>query len=307
MELGLKGRAALITGASKGIGRAIALGLAEEGVRVALLARTESVLRSAADEIRAATGVTVLALTTDIRDAAAVAASIERARAELGPLHILVNNAGGPIKRPERQIQWPDADWRDDIDTKTLGMLRVTQAVIPHMPTDGTGRIINISGIAGSSVLTSALTHGMNNAAMNHATSYLAADLAAARITVNSVIPGLIATEWRETWAESAARQRQLSKQQYLDDTCRDWGIIAGRWGTMREVADAVVFIASRPRGLHQRRKAHNRWRIFRQRSRLKTHFGCLTLQYARLAEPPFSEALVIASFLAGRFQASTR
>ena len=245
MDLGLKGRAALVTGASKGIGRAIALGLAEEGVRVALLARTKSELQTAANEIRAATGVTALALPTDIRNAAAVLAAVERARAELGPLHILVNNAGGPIKRPERQIQWPDSDWRDDIDIKILGMLRVTQSMIPHMPTDGTGRIINISGIAGSSVLTSALTHGLNNAAMNHATAYLAADLAAARITVNSVIPGLIATEWREGWAENAGRQRRLSKQEFLDATCRDWGLIAGRWGTMREVADAVVFIAS--------------------------------------------------------------
>jgi 3-oxoacyl-[acyl-carrier protein] reductase len=245
MDLGLKGRAALITGASKGIGKAIALGLAEEGVRVALLARTETALQAAADEILAKTGATVLALPTDIRDAAAVVTSVARARAELGPLHILVNNAGGPIKRPERQIQWPDSDWRDDVDTKTLGMLRVTQSMIPHMPTDGTGRIINISGVAGVSVLTSALTHGLNNAAMNHVTSYLAADLAAARITVNSVIPGLIATEWRESWAENAGRQRQVSKQQFLDETCLDWGIIAGRWGTTREVADAVLFIAS--------------------------------------------------------------
>jgi 3-oxoacyl-[acyl-carrier protein] reductase len=124
-------------------------------------------------------------------------------------------------------------------------MLRVTQSMIPCMPTDGTGRIINISGIAGSSVLSSALTHGLNNAAMNHVTSYLAADLAAARITVNAVIPGLIATEWRESWAERAGGQRQRSNQQVLVQSCRDWGIIAGRWGTPREVADAVVFIAS--------------------------------------------------------------
>ena len=245
MELGLRGRAALITGASRGIGRAIAQALASEGVRVALLARTEPALRATAEAIGAATGVAVLALPCDVRDAASVAGAVQRARAALGSLHILVNNAGGPIKRPERQIQWPDTDWRDDLDTKTLGMLRVTQAVIPHMPTDGTGRIINISGIAGSSVLTSALTHGLNNAAMNHATSYLAADLAVARITVNAVIPGLIATEWREQWAQHAAQQRQLSKQQFLDDTCRAWGIIAGRWGTMDEVADAVLFLAS--------------------------------------------------------------
>jgi len=245
MELGLKGRAALVTGASKGIGKAIAWGLAAEGVRVALIARTAAMLEAAANEIRAATGASVLALPTDIRDATAVAGAVEQARAAFGPLHILVNNAGGPIKRPERQITWRDSEWRDDIDTKTLGMLRVTQAMIPHMPTDGTGRIINVSGIAGSSVLTSALTHGLNNAAMNHVTSYLAADLAAARITVNAVIPGLIATEWRDTWAQNAAAQRGVSKEQFLDQTCRDWGVVAGWWGAMREVADAVVFLAS--------------------------------------------------------------
>jgi 3-oxoacyl-[acyl-carrier protein] reductase len=245
MNLGLQGRSALVTGASKGIGKAIARALAEEGVHVALLARTASALEHTADEIRAATGVTVLVLPTDIRDATAVTAAVQSAREKLGPLHILVNNAGGPIKRPERQINWPDSDWRDDIDTKTLGMLRVTQAMIPHMPIDGTGRIINISGIAGSSVLTSALTHGLNNAAMNHVTSYLAADLAAARITVNAVIPGLIATEWREHWAETASQQHQLSRQQFLDRICQEWGIVSGRWGTMREVADAVLFLAS--------------------------------------------------------------
>ena len=245
MELGLKGRAALVTGASKGIGKAVARGLAEEGVNLALLARTAETLEAAANEIRVATGATVLALATDIRDATAVTAAVERARAALGPLHILVNNAGGPIKRPERQITWRDSEWRDDIDTKTLGMLRVTQAMLAHMPADGTGRIINISGIAGSSVLTSALTHGLNNAAMNHVTSYLAADLASARITVNAVIPGLIATEWREGWAQNVATQRNVSKEQFLDQTCREWGIVAGRWGTMREVADAVVFLAS--------------------------------------------------------------
>jgi len=245
MELGLKGRTALVTGASKGIGKAIARGLADEGVNVALLARSAPALEAAAQEIAAATAVRVLALPTDIRNDTAVKAAVERATAELGPVHILVNNAGGPIKRPERQITWPSADWQDDIDTKTLGMLRVTQALLPHMPTNGTGRIVNISGIAGSSVLTSALTHGLNNAAMNHVTSYLAADLSAARITVNAVIPGLIATEWREGWAQSSAKQRQQTKEQFLEQICRSWGIVAQRWGTMAEVADAVVFLAS--------------------------------------------------------------
>lgn len=245
MNLGLKGRAALVTGASKGIGKAIARGLAEEGVNLALLARGVEHLERAAREIRDATGVHVLPVPTDIRDAAAVRTAAERAHAEFGTLHVLVNNAGGPIKRQERQITWPDTDWVDDVNTKTIGMLRITQALLPFMPTDGTGRIINISGIAGSSVLSSALTHGLNNSAMNQVTAYLAQDLSAARITVNAVIPGLIATEWRESWADNMGRQRGQTKDQFLDETCRDWGIVSRRWGTMEEVSDVVVFLAS--------------------------------------------------------------
>jgi NAD(P)-dependent dehydrogenase (short-subunit alcohol dehydrogenase family) len=245
MDLGLRGRNAIVTGASKGIGKAIARGLAAEGVNVAMLARTTAALEASADEIARATRVRTLPIAVDIRDDAAVKTAVGRAQRELGPLHILVNNAGGPIKRQERQITWPPADWQDDIDTKTIGMLRVTQATLPHMPTDGTGRIVNISGIASTSVLTMALTHGINNAAMNHATSYLAADLAAARITVNAVIPGLISTEWRNSWAERSGQARGETKTQFLERICREWGIVAGRWGTMEEVADAVVFLAS--------------------------------------------------------------
>lgn len=245
MDLRLNNRTAVVTGASKGIGKAIARGLADEGVNLVLLARTEQELEDTAAEIESATKVRVLALPTDIRNDDAVLAAVARTHDEFGEIHILINNAGGPIKRPERQITWPPGDWLDDINTKTLGMLRVTQALLPHMPTDGTGRIVNISGIAGLSVLTSAMTHGLNNAAMNHVTSYLAADLSAARITVNSVIPGLIATEWREGWAANSANQQKQSKAEFLAQICRDWGIVANRWGSMEEVADAVVFLAS--------------------------------------------------------------
>lgn len=245
MDLGLEGRTALVTGASKGIGKAIAFGLAKEGVNLALFARTAAPLHAAAEEIVTATGVRVLALPTDVRDDAAVAAAVQHAAAEFGTINILVNNAGGPIKRPDRQITWPSDEWIADIDTKTIGMLRVIKALLPVLPADGTGRIVNISGISSTSVLTSALTHGLNNSAMNHVTAYLAADLAKTRVTVNSVIPGLIATEWRESWAENSAKQRNMTKEQFLEHIYQSWGIVAKRWGTMEEVADAVVFLAS--------------------------------------------------------------
>jgi 3-oxoacyl-[acyl-carrier protein] reductase len=245
MDLGLNDRVALITGASKGIGKAIARALAAEGVHVILIARTRDELDRAADEIRAASPVRVVPIAADVRDASAVKAAVDAAVAEFKTIHILINNAGGPIRRQDRQIMWPDSDWLDDVNTKTFGMLRVTQALIPAMPRDGTGRIINISGIAGTSAFVGALTHGLNNSAMNHATSYLSKDLAESRITVNAVIPGLIATEWRESWAADGASKQGVDSEGFVEDICRKWGIVAARWGTMDEVADLVLFLAS--------------------------------------------------------------
>jgi 3-oxoacyl-[acyl-carrier protein] reductase len=245
MELGLRGRTAFITGASKGIGKNIAKGLAAEGVNVVLLARSPEPLEETAEEIRKSSDVRVLAIPTDVKNMEAVKAAAQAAAHQFKTIHILVNNAGSAIRRYDRQITWPDTDWIDDIDGKMMGALRCVQALLPFFPKDGSGRVINISGIAGVSVLIKALTHGFNNSAMNHVTKYLAADLAAEKVTVNAVIPGLIATEWRENWAATMAKEQGKTKAEFLNDTCKSWGILAGRWGTMEEVTDTVVFLAS--------------------------------------------------------------
>src|SRR5687767_14664074 len=245
MDLRLKGRTAVVTGASKGIGRAIARGLAQEGVNLVMLARTKEAIEQAAEEIRREQGVKTLAVQADVRNLDQVKAAADAAKAEFGTVHIVVNNAGSGIRRMDRQITWPDTDWMDDLNLKLLGMLRVIQAFLPIMPRDWSGRVVNISGIAGISAFIGALTHGLNNSAMNHSTSYLARDLATEKITVNTVIPGLIATEWRHGWAENVGKQQGKSKEQFVDDICRSWGIVQGRWGTMEEVADLVTFLAS--------------------------------------------------------------
>jgi 3-oxoacyl-[acyl-carrier protein] reductase len=245
VNLGLKGRVAVVTGASKGIGRAIARGLADEGMAVVLMARDADAIHRAADEIGRATGGRTIGMAVDVRDGRTVDDAAAAVRREFGTVHVLVNNAGGPIKRQDIQITWPEEDWLDDINTKTMGMLRMTKAFLPILARDGSGRIVNVSGIAGSSVLGRALTHGLNNSAMNQVTTYLARDLAPERITVNSIIPGLIATEWRETWADASAAQQGQTRGQFLDETCRAWGIVSGRWGRMDEVADLAVFLAS--------------------------------------------------------------
>ena len=245
MELGLKGRVALITGGSKGIGKAIAHALAAEGTDLILLARGKELLDKAAGEIRQANGVRVTTIAADITNADSVKAAAEAAKQQFATVHIVVNNAGGPIKRMDRQITWPDTDWVDDINLKAMGMLRVIQAFPPLMARDGSGRIINISGVAGTSVWMPALTHGINNAAMNQATGYLAQDLAAEKITVNAVVPGLVGTEAREVWAENMAKQQSKTKDEFLKEFCRRMGILDGRWVEMGDVASAVVFLAS--------------------------------------------------------------
>jgi NAD(P)-dependent dehydrogenase (short-subunit alcohol dehydrogenase family) len=245
MELGLKGRTAAITGGSKGIGRAIAKGLAAQGVNLVLIARGQEQLEQTAAQIRQDTGVTVLAVTADITKADQVDASAAAAKDAFGSVHIVVNNAGGPMRRMDRQILWPDSDWISDLDNKLLGALRVTRAFLPLIPGDGSGRIINISGTASTIVWAPALTHALNNAAMNQATGYLALDLAAQQITVNTVVPGLVGTEGREAWAENMARQQNVTKAEFVASFCKRMGILAGRWASMEEVADTVVFLSS--------------------------------------------------------------
>ncbi len=245
LELGLAGRTALVTGGSKGIGRAIARGLASQGVNLVLLARGKELLDRTADEIRKERGVKVLVAAADITKTDQVDASAAAAKEACGTVHIIVNNAGGPMRRMDRQILWPDSDWIADLDNKILGALRVTRAFLPLMPGDGTGRIINISGTASTIVWAPALTHGLNNAAMNQATGYLATDLAGQQITVNTIVPGLVGTEGREVWAENMAKQQNVTKEEFVASFCKRMGILAGRWATMDEVADTVAFIAS--------------------------------------------------------------
>ena len=118
MELGLKGRTAVVTGGSKGIGRAIAKRLAAEGVNLVLIARGKEQLDQTADSIRQGTGVKVLAISTDITKADQVDVSATAAKETFGTVNIVINNAGGPMRRMDRQILWPDGDWISDLDAK---------------------------------------------------------------------------------------------------------------------------------------------------------------------------------------------
>jgi 3-oxoacyl-[acyl-carrier protein] reductase len=245
MNLGLKDRVAVVTGGSKGIGKAIAQGFAAQGSNLVLLARGKELLEKTAAEIREESGVTVLAIPCDITSLDSVGVAAAATKKQFETIHVIVNNAGGPIRRMDRQITWADREWTEDVDLKLIGMLRVIQAFLPYIAKDGAGRIINISGVAGSNVWAPALTHGLNNAAMNQGTAYLAQDLVGDKITVNSVVPGLVGTETREVWAENMSKQQGKSKAEFLTEFCRRMGILSGRWASVQEVADTVLFLAS--------------------------------------------------------------
>ena len=245
MELGLKGRTAVITGGSTGLGKAAARGLAVEGVNLVLLARGKENLDKAANEIASESNVEVVTIPTDMRDARAVNAAATTVAERFDAIHILIYTAGNRMRRPDRQIFWDDEDWLDDVNAKMIGMLRAIRAFLPHFARDGSGRIINIGGSAGMMDWEGAMTHGINNSAIMHASTYLARDLASDKITVNTIVPGLVATEWRENWADMKAAQQGKSRSDFLADYCQQKGILAGRWAGMDEVADAIVFLAS--------------------------------------------------------------
>jgi 3-oxoacyl-[acyl-carrier protein] reductase len=245
MDLGLGNRVAVVVGASEGIGRAIAHGLAAEGAHVALLARGGAGLERVADEIRAAQPeAEVLAIPTDVTDPEAVDRTAAAVEAHFGRVHVLVNNAGNRM-RPGRQITWSDDEWMLDVNTKLFGMLRGIRAFDSLLASDGSGRIINIAGISGHMVWETAMTHAINNSAFVQATKYLATDFAPRAITVNAVTPGLVATEWRHDWAASSGATQGKSEDEFVKDVCRQKGILLNRWAEPSEVADSVVFLAS--------------------------------------------------------------
>lgn len=245
MDLGLNGRVAVVVGASKGIGKGIARSLAAEGVGLFLLARSGEELGTTCKEIAEEFGVSVIPVIADVRDAESVRTAAAKVRSAASCINILVTSVGTAIRRQDRTITWDDSDWQADIDVKVTGIMRVIREFEGMIATDGTGRIVNITGASGIMTWMPALNYGMNNAAVIHATGYLAADLADRGITVNTVVPGIIGTEWREGWAGGMAAGTDQDKDAWLDEFCGGKGIIARRWGRVEEIGDAVAFLAS--------------------------------------------------------------
>jgi NAD(P)-dependent dehydrogenase (short-subunit alcohol dehydrogenase family) len=240
MELGLKGKTALVTGASEGIGMAIAWKLAEEGVRVAMCARTEARLKATAAEISRATGMETVPIAADLRTLAGCQGFVEQAAQRLGGVDILVNNAGASAFGPF--VDLPDEAFVDAINGKLLGCVRCAKVVIPHMRRRGGGTIVNITGTTQQPIALH--TPGSAcNAAIRMFSKELSMELGPLNIRVNSVAPGRIQTARADRLLAAAAAAQGTSTEAVLTQLVQT--IPSGRLGTGDDVADAVCFLAS--------------------------------------------------------------
>ena len=244
MDLELAGKVALVTGGSKGIGKAIARALAQEGVDVAIAARTQATLDETAAELAAETGRRIVPIVVDTGSTAAVDAMVASAVEQLGRLDILVNNAarpgGGPAPVPGLE-GITDANFEEEMNTKVLGYLRCARAAAPHLKANGWGRIINISGMAARQ---SGMAIGsMRNVAVAALTKNLADELGPHGINVTVVHPGLTWTERMPALMEQRAAEQGISVEEAKERAAQ--GNSVRRFIDASEVAHVVAFLAS--------------------------------------------------------------
>jgi len=243
VDLQLGSKRALVTGASRGIGKAIAMELAREGASVVICSRNREQIEATTSEIAAETGATVVGFVADTSDGDAIKRLVADCVGTLGGLDILVNNAarvsGGAT--PDSLLGGTDELLRGDFETKMLGYVRCAREAAPHMLTAGWGRIINVSGMAargGGSV-----SAGMRNISLVSLSSSLAQELGPHGVSVNTVLPGAVLTEDRPARLRALA-ERQGTTAEVLDRTDAQRNAIK-RVVSAAEIGAVVAFLCS--------------------------------------------------------------
>jgi NAD(P)-dependent dehydrogenase (short-subunit alcohol dehydrogenase family) len=241
MDLGLTGRTAIVTGGSRGIGRAVAMRLCREGANVAVCARNPDSLAETERALLSVGGGKALAIPADLTDPTACERAVERAVSAWGRIDILVNNAGAARGLPFDELT--DERWIENLRLKLFGYLRMARLVLPHLRRNGWGRIVNVAGLAGIQPGATIMPVGLNNAGVLNVMKALADAEAANNILVTTVCPGPILTERQTALLQDAAQGKGTSVEEAEREATG--AIPLRRMGRPEEVADAVAFLAS--------------------------------------------------------------
>jgi 3-oxoacyl-[acyl-carrier protein] reductase len=242
MRIDLDGKMAVVTGASKGIGRATALELARAGTNLVICARGSELLEAVAGEIRGH-GREVETVVADVATVDGPARVLERARTRFGRIDILVNNAGKGS--PKRILDLTEEDWRASFDLNFMSAVRLSLGVVPLMRQQGGGRIINISSRVGRQPDPYFAPYAAAKAALINFTKNLANAFSKDGILCNCVVPGLVRTEAVEQAAQKSAAATGKTVEEVYEATLRARPIPVGRLGEPRDIAGLVVFLAS--------------------------------------------------------------
>jgi NAD(P)-dependent dehydrogenase (short-subunit alcohol dehydrogenase family) len=240
MELGLTGKVALVTGASRGIGAAIAMEFAREGVHLCLVARDLEKLNEVAGAVRGIANVRASVFAADLRDPAACAASVQAATDTFGKLDILVNNAGAT--RRADFFALTEEDWQDGFALKFHGYVRMTRAAWPHLKSVK-GNVVNIVGIGSRSGSAEFTIGGSVNVAILNFTKAMADIGVKDSVRVNAINPGLIETERFGRNIDRTMRDRSLSREAAIAFLLSSYGTT--RVGQPEEIAAMTAFLAS--------------------------------------------------------------
>ena len=246
MKLGLDDRVAIVCGASQGMGRAVAKGLAAEGTKLVICARSEENLAAAETEIASATGTDqILKVAADLNDPASAPRIVAAAMDRWDRVDILVNNTGGPPGGDP--LSFTDDQWLAAIEQNFLNVVRMSREVVPHMREAGWGRIVNILALSVRQVEDNLSLSSATRMAVVAFVKSLSDSVAADGITVNNVLPGSVATDRLHVVNKMQADSRGVDADDAMAE--RVARVPAGRLGRPEEMADLICFLASERAG----------------------------------------------------------
>ena len=245
MDLGLKDRVAIVAASSQGLGKAVAMGLAREGARLALCARTESTLQATADEIRRATGAEVIAHAMDVTNGDQVRRLVEGAMDKWGRIDICVANAGGPPSKTFAETT--NQDWQAAVDLNLMSTVQFARETLPLMQQRRWGRFIAVTSVSVKQPIEGLILSNAVRSAVSGLVKTLSNEYGPSNVLVNAVCPGYTATARLLNLAGRLAASQGVTPQEIEDRWARQTPL--GRVGKPQEFADVVVFLASERAG----------------------------------------------------------